>query len=70
MATHPLSRFTTEPRVRRMFAGGAVAMSRSHVNWTRNGEVTSIPTPRGEELLAILDREFGIELDAIPTWQS
>lgn len=70
MATHPLSRFRTEPRARRMFEGGGVTVGRSHVTWTRDGEVTSIPTPRGEELLTLLDRELGIELDEIPTWQS
>jgi N-hydroxyarylamine O-acetyltransferase len=67
-STHPASRFKQEPRVGRLLPEGRVTMRGERVTWLRNGEVTSIPTPRGAELLALLDREFGIALDAVPTW--
>lgn len=67
-STHPASRFKQEPRVGRLLQDGRVTMRGERVTWTRNGTSTSIPTPRGKELLVLLDRELGIALDAVPTW--
>jgi N-hydroxyarylamine O-acetyltransferase len=67
-STHPESLFKREPRVGRLLPDGRVTMRGDRVTWTRHGGQSKVPTPRGQELLALLESEFGIALDALPTW--
>lgn len=67
-STHPLSRFKAGPRLARTFASGRLTMGASEVLDTRLTPPSRQPTPRGEALRAMLERDFGLHVETPPSF--